>query len=190
MYSNILGYVVSKKIEAEIIHENFTADTSTKNENFDEIEDMRLTFGENSNSAVIRISGSNNKLGKILGASDEVVKLGYKPEELIGEPINILIPPILAEIHGEIMKNYFKTGKSKIVNHQISIYPLDKHGFISPYISLVRIVPSLAEGIQMIMFLRPDKNTSAVDFLKSAKEKSAPRKGINLPSIGEKGLNK
>ena len=122
-------------------------------------EDMRFKYGENTDSAMICASGNQETFGLITSANQELQKcLGYEPAELIGKDVKATIPMSLAEIHSEIMVNYFETGKGTIVNRERLIYPLRQDGFITPINGLLRIMPNLELGIQMVVFMQPSQH--------------------------------
>jgi two-component system, LuxR family, sensor kinase FixL len=55
--------------------------------------------------------------GSILAASDSVERvLGWKPAELLGQNVNVLIPPPHGPNHDEYLAQHRKTGKTSILN--------------------------------------------------------------------------
>lgn len=154
LIGNIKIYLMNDPEEAAKYKRRIQGNLPHSDANVEDTEDMRIKFGENTNTIIVRASGNQDTLGKLVGASQEIKMLGYEPSELIGESVNIFIPEILNEVHDQIMRNYFSRGSGTFMNSQRLVFPLDKKGFISPYNALLRIMPSLDEGLQLILFLK------------------------------------
>lgn len=120
------------------------------------IDDMRFKYGENTDAAMICASANLEDFGTITSASQELVDvLGYEPHEFKGRHVNSIIPKSLSEIHTNIMQNYFLTGVSHFVNLERLIFPEKSNGFIAPANGLLRIMPNLFKGLEMVVFMRP-----------------------------------
>ena len=62
------------------------------------------------------------------------------------------MPPIIAEKHAQFIIDNFEAEKQKVMNN-VLIFPLHKFGYIIPCSFLLRIVPNLKRGVQLIGFL-------------------------------------
>lgn len=153
-YSCIQKYVMNEDRAAQSLMDLVKRRRIGLNSNMKGIEDMRVKFGENTDTIMIRASGNHDSLGIILGVSDEICQLGFQNSDLVGESINILIPKILNEVHALIMRRYFARGKGSFMNQETVLYPLDKDGYICPSNALLRILPTLQNGIEIVIFLR------------------------------------
>ena len=116
---------------------------------------MRMKYGENSDTLMIVASGNTEDFGQITSASQEINNLlGYNPDQVIGLDVSKIVPRHLAEIHTGIMTAYFETGVNRFVNTERLIFPERKDGFITPSSGLLRILPYLEKGVQMIVFMK------------------------------------
>jgi len=114
----------------------------------------RFKYSENSNTCIITCSGNFHDVGIILNANTEVTRiLKYQVNDLLGENISMVMPQILADIHDELMKNYFETSKPSSMNREMLVFPMMKSGYILPCSLLVKIFPNLEEGIKVVGFL-------------------------------------
>ena len=140
----------------ELATENLKASQEAKN---DSSGDMRYKYGENTDSIMICASGNLKDFGSIVSVSQEITThLGYVKEDIVGNNVSNLIPWSLAEIHTSIMERYFRTSQNRFVNHERNIYPLKSDGSILPMSGLLRIMPNLSQGVQMVVFMKPSLN--------------------------------
>ena len=90
------------------------------------------------------VSVTKDKLGKVLYASNNVSSiLGYHPEELKEKPIDLLMPPSIAEKHRDILLRYLEKSKTSEARDYVSIvsYIRTKKGNILPCYFYVSIFP-------------------------------------------------
>ena len=57
------------------------------------------------------------------------------------------MPKIYAELHDNFMKEFLETSKTKIIGSERLIFAQDKDGFIVPCTLMIKILPSLVDGI-------------------------------------------
>lgn len=63
------------------------------------------------------ISATSSEVGTILHSNNELqYLLGYKPSEIVGRNIDIIMPRPIGLIHNSMIKQYFSTAKSRILN--------------------------------------------------------------------------
>jgi PAS domain S-box-containing protein len=122
------------------------------------IEDQIIKFEENSDLCIITISGNHREIGTITNSNTQVFNiLGYHKADLIGEKIETIMPKIFADNHDHLLLNYFDN-PSKPLNIERQVYPLNKKGYVIPSNLMAKIVPNLANGIQIVGFLKPIDN--------------------------------
>ena len=96
----------------------------------------------NSKQLLVKISGERQYLGQILDISvDCNYFLEYQKEELIGENINILLPPILAQNHNKYIEHFLETMEFKYLNSSIISYIRQKSGFYMSALILTKVLP-------------------------------------------------
>lgn len=60
---------------------------------------------------------TTTEIGTIEDANHEVkTLLGYKRQEVIGQNLQMLMPPSVAKLHNQFVQNYLDTAKPKILN--------------------------------------------------------------------------
>jgi len=70
-----------------------------------------------------------NSEGRILQANAQAEKIfGYKREELLDKPVEVLIPVRFRERHEEHMKNYFLKPRIRLLGAELELYALRKDG--------------------------------------------------------------
>lgn len=94
-----------------------------------ENEERLSSFVKNTFDAIIHI----DIFGKVLSANPAIEKqFGYKPDELIGENIKILMPEPYRGEHDDYLQTYLKTGKSTVINMVREVTALRKNGSTFP----------------------------------------------------------
>lgn len=75
-------------------------------------------FGENTAATIVVISATTTEVGTIIYCNNEIHELlGFQPRELVGKNVSTLMPTPIAMIHDEIINNYFKNSKTKLINN-------------------------------------------------------------------------
>jgi hypothetical protein len=57
---------------------------------------------------------------------------GYEPDELVGQSINILMPPEMARLHDGFMHNYLRTGHARVIGIGRNVQGQRKNGNVFP----------------------------------------------------------
>lgn len=110
-------------------------------------------YGVNSKTALFIISGEKNNIGEVLCINNEVSEsFGFDKSEIVGHNISKVMPPIIAEKHSQFITNYLKAEKQRKMDN-VFIVPLHKLGYVVPCSFLLRVVPNLKRGLQLIGFL-------------------------------------
>jgi len=154
MYGNFLKDIMNETFESQRILEKASYIAGTINMNKKYVDNERFKYSENSNTCIITCSANINDLGIILNANTEVTRiLKYQVHDLLGENINMVMPQILAEVHDDLMRNYFETSKATMMGREMLVFPMTKSGYILPCSLLVKIFPNLEEGIKAVGFI-------------------------------------
>lgn len=99
-------------------------------------------------TAVVIISGSKESLGKILKINKGAgVLFGFRKNELLQNSVNKIMPHAIGIHHDELMEAFFKTGKSKIMNQERSLFGIHQNGYCFPVKLLVKPMPQLENGM-------------------------------------------
>ena len=130
---------------------------STGQDNAGNIDFLTNKESINKNFCIIEVSGNQADLGEVTKASRSMWKLlGYKPSEVIGENISILMSSWFADLHQTIMKDYLRGERSHAYNKKWKVLALNKGGFLVKCDLDLRILSSLREGIRLVGILTPN----------------------------------
>ena len=115
----------------------------------------RFKYSENTNTCVMTCSGNLRSIGVVLNTNSEITRLlQYSASELIGRNISQIMPNIIADIHNDLMMNYFTTAKETSIGKEVDIFPLNKSSYLVPCTISTKVFPNLNEGIKIVAFLR------------------------------------
>ena len=104
--------------------------------------------------SVVQVSGNREDLGTILSVSNSIWGLlGYKPKNLGGEMINVMMPKFFSEKHNQFIENYFTTEKSRFMDSSRVVFPLHRNGFIRPCGLHLNMLCSVESGISLVGIL-------------------------------------
>ena len=146
------------------------AKTSIQNKQFVDID--RLKYGENSNTCIISCSGNYNSIGTVTNSNNEMMRiLGYSKTDIVGQNISRIMPKIYADLHDGFLKSYFESGESKIIGIERFVLPQNKQGYLVPCTLMIKVLPNLDEGIQIVGFLKEIETDSAVANTHDASER-------------------
>lgn len=91
-----------------------------------EMEDKDL-FGED--VCVVQIEANGANQGKICGVSDRCQSVfEYTREQLVGQNVSILMPPIYARIHQQVLFTNIQQGREAVVDKTVSTFAVNKEG--------------------------------------------------------------
>lgn len=80
---------------------------------------------------------------------------GFDKKAIVGANIDTMIPKSLASVHTHMMKRYFRTAESRFGFNERILHPTDVNGFVAPSSGLLRVMPSLDRGLEMVILMRP-----------------------------------
>lgn len=143
-----------------------------------------MKYGDNSATGMVVASGNQKTMGKIISVNLKAqMLLGYDSNQLINRNVRILTPNIIARVHDGIMRRYFKTGKAKFVNKERTVYPLRSSGYVTPCSALLRVMPTLEQGVQLVLFV----NELEVRNFLDPEEKEDPPESLGIILFGDDG---
>jgi PAS domain S-box-containing protein len=159
IYGNFLKEVVHDENEGQRILDKAEQVDKSSAANRQFVDDDKLKYGDNANPSIVTCSGNFTAMGTVLNANNEVFKLlGYSKMEMIGQNINHVMPKALGDEHDSIMKNYFETAKDKAIGVERFVFPVKKDGYIVPCSLMIKVLPSLSEGLKIVGFLTELEN--------------------------------
>ena len=150
LYAHFLKYVVNEEKKAMKVLEQLE---SCKRE-------IQFKQGghESSKVCLFVVSGNQGNLGKILKVGKEVFDFfGYKPKEILGESIDILMPKHYADNHDEFMRRYFKEENCRVMNKTRTVFGLKRNGCIKSFKLRLKILPDLEKGLRLIALVSESK---------------------------------
>ena len=113
-----------------------------------------MMFAED--TAIVVISGNKDTQAKITKTNNGITKLfGYNTFEVHGHEVNILMPPIIGVKHNLFLDAFFRTGKERVINGDLSTFAMLRAGHIFSVTLIVKPVPSLKNDIQYIGLIKP-----------------------------------
>lgn len=158
IYGNFLTSVQNDHTEAKKILYKVDYITKSVSVNKQFMQEKHLRYGENSNCQIFIVSGDPSSLGSILNVNSEVLRgFSLDAESVKKTSINLFMPKIYADHHDSFIKNYFTRNKNKYMDSERDVYALDTEGFICPSNLLIRILPSVQDGIKIIGLLKQNQ---------------------------------
>lgn len=68
------------------------------------------------------------------------------------------MPKIIGDSHDSSMKRYFETSEPKVIGVERLVFPVNKAGFMVPCTLMIKVLPTLDEGIRVVGFLKDVEN--------------------------------
>lgn len=110
-----------------------------------------MLFGENAFCSIFVLSTEFRKLGFIDFCNNEVEsQYGFKPEDLIGKDINLIIPKMIAVVHSNLMIRFFDKAESTVLNKVRELFAKDRNGYLLPVYLFSKVLPSLSGGLKLV----------------------------------------
>lgn len=83
-------------------------------------------------------------MGNIISVNNGVNSLlGYKPNEVVGEKIEMLMPKIFSDFHPRLLLRFFNNSSERPLNIERSVYAMNKKGYIILCTLMAKILPNL-----------------------------------------------
>ncbi|CAD8045670.1 unnamed protein product [Paramecium sonneborni] len=165
IYGNFLTHVVNNDIEGTRIIDK--SDQISKNLEINRIIDSeKFKYDQNSDTCIITCSVNIENLGAITNCNNEIQKLlGYKKADLLRSNVSRIMPRILASVHDDFIRNFIQTSQSKVLGIERQVFALNKNGFLVPCSLMIRVLPNLKSGLQIVGFLKKSDNTDKFFYL-------------------------
>lgn len=64
------------------------------------------------------------------------------------------MPKVYADQHDQFMKNYLETSDSKVIGQERILLAQNKNNYLVPCTLMIKVLPNLDEGIQIVGFLK------------------------------------
>lgn len=151
IFGNFIEFILNDEEESKklLSKAEYINKSSDLNKGF--TKDTRVKFSENADFCVTIVSGNDSDIGIIKGFNSELLKrFSYSFDEVKGKNIDLLTPQLIKEHHDDFMKNYFKTNKASVMGIERPVFPMDKFGFIIPQNLLIKVIPNLEMGLEVI----------------------------------------
>ena len=74
---------------------------------------------------------------------------------MVGQNIkNKILPKIFYNFHDELVNNYIDSSRSTIIGKERFVMPVNIEGYMVPSILMIKVLPTLDEGIQFVGFIK------------------------------------
>jgi PAS domain S-box-containing protein len=102
----------------------------------------------------VAISAEGERLGIMVHTNNLMREyLGYSRAEVLGHNVKMIMPLIFGEKHDYVLKKYASSAKKKSRGKEMVLSALHKDGHIVPITALIKLAPSLVDGIRIVTFL-------------------------------------
>lgn len=119
------------------------------------VDNERLKYGENSNTCLITCSGNFNNIGFVTNTNNEITRiLGFTKQDIFEQNVSKIMPKAIADLHDGFMRNYLETSVPKVIGTERLVLCQDKSGYLVPCTLMIKVLPNLDEGIQIVGFLK------------------------------------
>ena len=154
IFGNFIKFVLNDDDESKKLLDKADYIKRSTNLNNQFLKDKRIKYSENSKFAMVILSGNDEDIGTIKGFNNEFIqKFGFGYDELKNQNISIILPECLRQHHNNFMRRYFKLNRPKVMDSERAVFPMDKNGFILPQSLLIKVVPNLSKGLEVIGLL-------------------------------------
>jgi len=159
IYGNFTNYVLNDTEETRKLLDKADYVEKSTNLNKQFTEDKRLKYSENANFSIIIVSGNHSEIGLIKAINYETISLtGFTLEELKNRNIDVILPKSIKPYHNDFMKKYFQKNDGNVMNKERMILVVDYANFIIPCSLLIKPIPSLERGIEVIGMLSKESS--------------------------------
>ncbi|EAR98621.2 PAS domain S-box protein (macronuclear) [Tetrahymena thermophila SB210] len=155
IYGYFLKDIVNDDIEGEKILDNVKYAKNSQSVNKQFVDQDRLKYGENSNTAILTVSGNYGQIGTVTNLNNELTRiLGWSKADVIEQNISRIMPKVYADLHDKFMEHYLETSEGKVIGIERTVMCLNKDSFLVPCTLMIKVLPNLSEGIQIVGFLK------------------------------------
>ena len=165
LYELYLEYV--EQINDDDLKKRELESLRRKNDNYlDYVNNNFYSFLFSKETGIIIANGDKGKEGIIELANKEIEAIfKYRPFDLKGNNISLLMPKIFAKDHSKCMENYFKIGQKKLVDkNKVISFALDKDNSIIKIKLSLKLFPILNDDVLFISLIQKE-NLDDIIFL-------------------------
>jgi hypothetical protein len=65
---------------------------------------------------------------------------------------------VIADAHDSMMRRYFETSEKRVIGEERLVFPVNKAGYLVPCTLMIKVLPTLDEGIRVVGFLKDVEN--------------------------------
>ena len=164
MYATFLRDIMHNEADSQKIKDKMGLVKKNHAIGFGIKEDVIDRIAENTNSLIATVSGNQKSFGMIVTIGDEIKQLlHYRPSEVIGKPVEILMPTFYSANHRGYMKRFIDTGVSHIIGKKKNVFALDSKGYIKSCSLYVKVLPDFSDGILFLGMLRHNEANSLIN---------------------------
>ncbi|EAR83935.1 PAS domain S-box protein (macronuclear) [Tetrahymena thermophila SB210] len=159
IYGNFLKEIVNDEQEGVRVIEKAEYVSKSNQANKQFVDTEKIKYGENSNTCIITVSGNLNSVGIVTNSNNEVFRmLGFQKNEIIDQNISKIMPRVYGNLHDSFIHRYLETSESRVIGVERSVMCLNKQGYIVPCTLMIKVLPNLDDGIQIVGFLKEIEN--------------------------------
>lgn len=107
------------------------------------------TINEDTSYLMVSVSANPDTFGRILRVGSQITSMfNYKPSEVVGENVRILMPRVIGNVHDQYMLRYFETGEARIMGSNRGVFALKKTGnifFCELFLSVLPVLDNVAK---------------------------------------------
>lgn len=143
MFDGAVGRQVIEKIQSidkkRIRHKDYQGEDINVN-----------TINEDTSYLMVSVSANPDTFGRILGVGSQITSMfDYKPSEVVGENVRILMPRVIGSVHDQLMLRYFETGEARIMGSNRAVFAMRRTGYIF-YCELFLSVLPVLENVRAL----------------------------------------
>ncbi|KRX00126.1 hypothetical protein PPERSA_10625 [Pseudocohnilembus persalinus] len=154
LYGFYLKSVQNEDKEALLIIEKMFYVMKSVQMNKQFIDNEKVRYDDTSNTTIITISGNKDEMALVKNCNKELEKvLGFHKSYIMDQNISKLMPKIFGEIHNNFVSQFIQSSKEKVIGKSRSVFAEESHGYLVPCKLMIKVFPSLQEGVQIVGFL-------------------------------------
>ena len=81
---------------------------------------------------------------------------------MISQNINRIMPKIIGDSHDFYMRRYFESSEKRVIGEERVVFPVNKAGYMVPCTLMIKVLPTLDDGIRVVGFLKDIENGAAL----------------------------
>lgn len=91
---------------------------------------------------------------------------GYTRSELLGKRVEMLMPNVIARLHGVFISKYLQTMKTSIINTETLLFGKHKTKYIFPFLAFIKpLEDSTLQTLHFSCFVKIEKMLNTVGYI-------------------------